>query len=259
MKVVIFAGGIGSRMGLDTVTVPKPMLNVGREPLIWHVMQRFAFYGFNDFVICLGFRGEVIKDYFMNFHNYKSDIEVNLGTGEIKKLVSTETDWRVTLVDTGNETYTAGRLRQIKRFVGQESFFLTYGDGVSDVNLTSELEFHKLHGKKATVLAVPAPSRFGELKISQSVSSQVSEFAEKPVAGQHLINGGYFILNHEVFDLAMDDSESWEEGPLQNLASEGELMAYEHHGFWRPCDTPSDRQLLENLYLSGKAPWLAYD
>ena len=256
MKVVIFAGGLGTRMGSDTSMVPKPMLQIGKEPLLWHVMQRYSKFGFKEFIICLGYQGQTIRDYFLNYQRNHGDIVVDIGNGVVELLTQCDEDWKVTLVDTGETTSTAGRLRRVKQYIEGSTFFLTYGDGLTDLDLMKELEFHNSHGATATVLAVPSPSRFGELEINPNNPSEVVVFAEKPSAGQHLINGGYFILNTSVFELSLTDTESWEEGPLRKLAEIGQLKSFKHVGFWQPCDTPSERKSLETLLLSGSAPWL---
>jgi glucose-1-phosphate cytidylyltransferase len=257
MKVVIFAGGLGTRMGADTALLPKPMVRIGSEPLLWHVMQRYAKFGFTDFIICLGHRGEKIREYFLNFNLYRSDLQIDLGSGVINQSAKKIIDWKVTLVDTGEFTSTAGRLRRIKNYIDEPMFFLTYGDGLSDINIDKELEFHRSHGLAATVLAVPSPSRFGELQTDLEDSSLVRSFAEKPNSGNHLINGGYFILNSSVFEMNLHDDESWEDGPLRTLAQSGELRAFTHNGFWQPCDTPAERNKLETVYSSKEAPWLS--
>ncbi len=253
MKVVILAGGLGTRIAEESDTKPKPMVEVGGRPLLWHIMRSYAHHGVNDFVICLGYKGYVIKEFFFNYHRHMSDLHIDLSTGEHRLVNSQAEDWRITLVDTGADTMTGGRLKRVKHLVDQDTFCLTYGDGLSNVDIGAEIAFHQKHGKKATVCAVQPPGRFGVLNMGNE--AQVSSFEEKPQDEIGWINGGFFVLEPTVFDTIEGDQTSWEREPLAELARQGELMAFQHHGFWRPCDTLRDKRELESLWNSGNAPW----
>ncbi|GAA6143328.1 glucose-1-phosphate cytidylyltransferase [Hydrogenophaga sp. 5NK40-0174] len=253
MKAVILAGGLGTRIAEESDTKPKPMVEIGGRPLLWHIMRSYAHHGVKDFVICLGYKGYVIKEFFFNYHRHMSDLHIDLSTGEHRLVNSQAEDWRITLVDTGAETMTGGRLKRVKHLVDQDTFCLTYGDGLSNVDIGAEIEFHRKHGKKATVCAVQPPGRFGVLNMGQE--QQVSSFEEKPQDEIGWINGGFFVLEPTVFDTIAGDQTSWEREPLGELARQGELMAFQHHGFWRPCDTLRDKRELESLWNSGNAPW----
>jgi glucose-1-phosphate cytidylyltransferase len=253
MKAVILAGGLGTRIAEESDTKPKPMVEVGGRPLLWHIMKIYAHHGVNDFVICLGYKGYVIKEFFFNYYRHMSDMRIDLRTGDAEILDSLAEDWRITLVDTGAETMTGGRLKRAAKYLDKETFCLTYGDGLSDVDIGAELAFHRSHGKLATVLAVQPPGRFGVLNLDPS--QQVTSFEEKPSDEIGWINGGFFILEPEAVDYVADDSISWERAPLMNLAKDGQLKAWQHHGFWQPCDTLRDKRELEQLWNAKQAPW----
>jgi glucose-1-phosphate cytidylyltransferase len=253
MKAVILAGGLGTRIAEESDTKPKPMVEVGGRPLLWHIMKIYAHHGINDFVICLGYKGYVIKEFFFNYYRHMSDMRIDLRTGDHQILNSQAEDWRITLVDTGAETMTGGRLKRVARFLDNETFCLTYGDGLSDVDIGAQLAFHREHGKLATVLAVQPPGRFGVLNVDSS--SRVSSFEEKPSDEIGWINGGFFVLEPAAIDYVDDDATSWERAPLMNIARDGQLAAYQHTGFWQPCDTLRDKRELEGLWSDGKAPW----
>lgn len=252
MKVVILAGGFGTRLSEETIVKPKPMVETGGKPILWHIMNIYDAYGFNEFVVALGYKGESIKEYFLNYHNLQSDLTVSLKTGEVTASKNCCRDWTVHLIDTGLNTMTGGRLYRLKDKLKGESFMLTYGDGVSNIDINKLLEFHKSHGKKATITAVKPSARFGGMKFN---GDRVIEFTEKPQAGEGWINGGFFVFEPEVFKYLSGDQTVLEKEPLENLAKDGQLMAYKHEGFWQCMDTLRDKQLLEKLWESGKAPW----
>lgn len=257
MKAVILAGGLGTRIAEESDTKPKPMVEVGGRPLLWHIMKIYASHGIKDFVVCLGYKGYVIKEFFFNYYRHMSDMSIDLRNGDHQILNSQAEDWRITLVDTGAETMTGGRLKRVAKYLDDETFCLTYGDGLSDVNIGAEVEFHKRHGKLATVLAVQPPGRFGVLNID--ANQKVSSFEEKPSDEIGWINGGFFILEPKAIDYVADDTTSWERAPLMNIARDGELAGFQHHGFWQPCDTLRDKRELEALWQSGKAPWRTWE
>lgn len=257
MKAVILAGGLGTRIAEESDTKPKPMVEIGGKPLLWHIMKMYAAHGINDFVVCLGYKGYVIKEFFFNYYRHMSDMVVDLGTGEHTILNSQAENWRVTLVDTGAETMTGGRLKRVAPYLGNDTFCLTYGDGLSNINISQELNFHRSHGKLATVAAVQPPGRFGVLNIQDN--RQVTSFEEKPSDEIGWINGGFFVLEPKVIDYIEDDTTSWERAPLANLAKDNELMAFHHNGFWQPCDTLRDKRELESLWNTGGAPWRVWD
>jgi len=253
MKVVIFAGGLGTRISEETSLRPKPMVEIGSMPILWHIMKSYSAHGFNDFVICCGYKGYVIKEYFANYFLHRSDVTINMANNHMQVHHQKAEAWKITLVDTGEETMTGGRLKRIKEYVADEpAFFATYGDGVSDVDIKATLAFHHKHGKWATITAVQPPGRFGVLNLQDS---QVIGFAEKPAGKEALINGGFFVLSPKCLDLIENDNTIWEQGPLTQLTQMGQLMAYEHIGFWQPMDTLRDKNYLEDLWNSGKAPW----
>ncbi|HUE99687.1 MAG TPA: glucose-1-phosphate cytidylyltransferase [Anaerolineales bacterium] len=252
MKVVILAGGLGTRLQEETVSKPKPMVEVGGKPLLWHIMNIYAAQGFNEFIIALGYRSEVIKSYFLNFHAYRKDLTISLHDGRIDIHDGESEDWIVHLVDTGISSQTGGRLKRLAKWLGNGTFMMTYGDGVGDVDLNKLIALHRASGTLATVTAVHPPSRFGELIIKEN---QVSHFDEKPQTGEGWINGGFFVLECPVLDYIEDDFTPWERAPLQRLAAEGQLNAYKHRGFWQSMDTLRDVQLLERLWAEGNAPW----
>ncbi len=253
MKAVILAGGLGTRIAEESDTKPKPMVEIGGKPLLWHIMRSYANHGVKDFVICLGYKGYVIKEFFFNYYRHMSDMTIDLATGDTQILNSQAEDWRITLVDTGPETMTGGRLKRVAPYLDNETFCLTYGDGLSDINIRGEIEFHRQHGKLATVAAVQPPGRFGVLNID--AQNAVSSFEEKPSDEIGWINGGFFVLEPEVIKYIEGDSISWEREPLMNLAKDGQLAAFHHTGFWQPCDTLRDKRELEALWSVDKAPW----
>jgi glucose-1-phosphate cytidylyltransferase len=253
MKAVILAGGLGTRFAEETSLRPKPMIEIGGRPILWHILKIYAAHGVNDFVICCGYKGYVIKEYFANYFLHMSDVTFDMRGNEMIVHEKRAEPWRVTLVDTGDDSMTGGRLKRVADHVKDEEFFLfTYGDGVGDINITGSIEFHRAHGKAATLTATYPPGRFGALHIE---SGQVTEFLEKPQGDGGMINGGYFVLSPRVLDYIEDDTTIWEQEPLRNLATDSELMAFEHHGFWQPMDTLRDKQHLEALWDGGKAPW----
>lgn len=253
MKAVILAGGLGTRISEETHLKPKPMIEIGGKPILWHIMKLYSAHGINDFVICCGYKGYVIKEYFANYFLHTSDVTFNMVDNSMEVHERHAEPWKVTLVDTGEATMTGGRLKRVSKYLeGEEAFCFTYGDGLSDVNIKALLDFHLQHGKQATVTAVQPPGRYGAI---QHHDKQVTGFAEKPRGDGGLINGGFFVLSPKVLDLIENDQSSWEGAPLESLASMGELMAFEHQGFWRPMDTLRDKTQLEELWSSGKAPW----
>jgi glucose-1-phosphate cytidylyltransferase len=255
MKAVILCGGLGTRLSEETQVRPKPMVEVGGRPILWHIMSLYARANVRDFELALGYKGEVIKDYFLNYHPRQSDITVSLKTGSVEYSNPTVEDWTVSLVDTGATTQTGGRLLRLKdRLKSGGSFMLTYGDGVSDVDLGALLKFHRSHGKHATVTAVRPPARFGDLQIGDG---RVTSFAEKPQTGEGWINGGFFVFEPAIFDYIANDETILERTPLEKLAQDGQLMAYQHAGYWQSMDTLRDKNALEAVWSSGKAPWLA--
>jgi len=252
VKVIILAGGFGTRLSEYTDTIPKPMLTVGGRPILWHIMRSYAHFGHKDFYLALGYKAEVIKEYFLHYRSLNADFTVDLSSGAVEPHQTDETDWRVTLVHTGLESMTGGRVKRMQSFIGNEPFMLTYGDGVADVDLEALLKFHRSHGKMVTVSAVHPGARFGELEMN---GNEVASFQEKPQTGQGWINGGYFIIEPEFFDLIEGDQTILEREPLEKAAALGELMAYHHDGYWQCMDTKRDRDHLEELWGSGKAPW----
>ncbi len=256
MKVVILAGGLGSRISEESHLRPKPMIEIGGLPILWHIMKIHSHFGLNDFVICCGYKGYMIKEYFANYYVHNSDVTFDLGDNTVKVHHAKAEPWKVTLVDTGEDTMTGGRLKRIQPYVGREDFCMTYGDGVADVNIKALIEFHKSHKKKATLTAVQPPGRFGALEIK---SGLVTQFREKPIGEGARINGGFFVLSPAVLDLIPGDSCIWERQPLEQLTAQGQLSAYSHDGFWQPMDTLRDKQLLEDLWKSGKAPWKVWE
>jgi glucose-1-phosphate cytidylyltransferase len=253
MKAVILAGGLGTRISEESHLKPKPMIEIGGKPILWHILKIYSSHGINDFIICLGYKGYVIKEYFANYFLHMSDVTFDISKNQMEVHSGKAEPWRVTLVETGEATQTGGRLREVRNFLsGDEDFCFTYGDGVSNVNLTKEIEFHRAHGKLATVCAVQPPGRYGAI-IKQG--KNVQGFQEKPPGDGAWINGGFFVLKPEVIDFIASETTPWEREPLEQLASCGELQAFEHHGFWQPMDTLRDKNQLEELWQSGKAPW----
>ncbi|QGQ98463.1 glucose-1-phosphate cytidylyltransferase [Paenibacillus psychroresistens] len=256
MKVVILAGGYGTRISEESHLKPKPMIEIGERPILWHIMKLYSNYGFNDFIICLGYKGFYIKEYFAHYFLHESDVTFDFRSGGDNLSVTHEHSaepWKVTLVNTGLDTMTGGRVKRIQKYINNEPFMLTYGDGVSDVNLKELTEFHHKHGKLATVTSVQPAGRFGALDISDS--HEVRGFHEKPKGDGTWINAGFFVLQPEIFDYIADDSTIFEKEPLEQLATDHSLMAYKHNGFWQPMDTLRDRNYLEDLWKTGKAPW----
>lgn len=252
MKVIILAGGFGTRLSEYTETIPKPMVTVGGRPILWHIMRTYAHFSHKDFYLALGYKAELIKEYFLHYRSLNADFTVDLATGSVSPHQTDDADWRVTLVHTGLESMTGGRVKRLQSFIGNEPFMLTYGDGVADIDVDALLKFHRSHGKMVTVTAVHPGARFGELMIE---SDQVRSFQEKPQMGQGWINGGYFVIQPEFFDLIASDATVLEREPLEQAAQMGELMAYRHEGFWQCMDTKRDRDSLEELWQSGKAAW----
>jgi glucose-1-phosphate cytidylyltransferase len=253
MKAVLLAGGLGTRISEETHLKPKPMIEIGGKPILWHIMKLYSAHGVNDFVICCGYKGYIIKEYFANYFLHMSDVTFDMASNKMEVHQRNAESWRVTLVDTGDDTLTGGRLRRVAPYIqNEEAFCFTYGDGVSDVDIAKSLAFHKQHGKLATITAVQPPGRYGAI---ERTNNQVTGFAEKPRGDGGLINGGFFVLSPKVLDLIEGDHTSWESEPLGQLAAQGEMMAFEHQGFWQPMDTLRDKNLLEELWDSGKAPW----
>ena len=254
MKAVILAGGMGTRLKEITEIKPKPLVEVGAHPILWHIMKLYSHHGVNDFIICLGYKGYLIKEYFANYSLHNSDVTFDMRSGECKVHQNNSEDWRVTLVDTGEQTMTGGRLKRVGHHLKDEdSFCATYGDGVSDVDIKALIAFHKGHGKRATLTAARPPARFGALEISDTGS--VRSFQEKPIGDNAYINGGFFVLSTTVLDYIEGDSSIWEREPLEKLAREDQLKAFRHDGFWHPMDTLRDQQHLDDLWRSGKAGW----
>ena len=252
MKVIILAGGFGTRLSEYTESLPKPMIRIGGKPILWHIMKTFADFGHIDFYVALGYKAELIKEYFLHYRTLNADFTVDLGTGIVNSHQLDEVDWKVTLVNTGQNSMTGGRVKRMKSYIGNETCLLTYGDGLSDIDLDQLITFHKSHGKMVTVTAVHPGARFGELEMK---GEQVTSFQEKPQTGQGWINGGYFVIEPEFFDLIQDDKTILERGPLERVAQSGELMAFQHQGFWHCMDTKRDLDNLEEFWNSGKAPW----
>jgi glucose-1-phosphate cytidylyltransferase len=253
MKAVILAGGLGTRISEETHLKPKPMVEIGGRPILWHIMKMYSAHGVNDFVICCGYKGYVIKEYFANYFLHMSDVTFDMSKNEMEVHQRKAEPWRVTLVDTGDDTLTGGRLKRVAEYIrNEDSFCFTYGDGVSDVDISATIAFHKNHGKMASVTAVQPPGRYGALERS---GAKVTGFTEKPRGDGALINGGFFVLSPRVLDLIDGDRTSWEGEPLTKLAQMGEMMAFEHSGFWQPMDTLREKNMLEDLWSAGRAPW----
>lgn len=254
MKAVILAGGLGTRIAEESDTKPKPMVEIGGKPLLWHIMKIYAHHGVNDFVICLGYKGYIIKEFFFNYYRHMSDLKIDLRTGDHQIVNSQAEDWRITLIDTGAETMTGGRVKRIAQHLDNETFCMTYGDGLSNLDITAEIAFHRTHGKLATVCAVQPPGRFGVLNMV-GADRIVSSFKEKPDDEIGWINGGFFILEPGAIEYIAGDKTSWEQEPLAALAQDRQLAAFHHKDFWRPCDTLRDKRELEHLWAKGNAPW----
>lgn len=253
MKAVILAGGLGTRISEETHLKPKPMIEIGGKPILWHIMKLYSAHGINDFIVCCGYKGYVIKEYFANYFLHMSDVTFDMRNNEMEVHQKKAEPWRVTLVDTGEDTMTGGRLKRVQDYIkDEEAFCFTYGDGVADVDVTRLVAFHKAHGKLATVTAVQPPGRYGALSMEQD---QVMGFIEKPKGDGGWINGGFFVLSPECLKYIDGDQSSWEGAPLTQLARDGQLMAFKHAGFWQPMDTLREKNMLEDLWQSGKAPW----
>jgi glucose-1-phosphate cytidylyltransferase len=252
VKVIILAGGFGTRLSEYTDNIPKPMVTVGDRPIIWHIMKTYACFEHNDFYLALGYKAESIKEYFLNYNNLNSDFTVDLTSGNVESHKSESVDWQVTLVNTGLETMTGGRIKRLKSFIGDETFMLTYGDGVANVDIDALLKFHKNHGKMVTLTAVRPPARFGDLEFD---GDRISSFKEKSQLHEGWINGGFFVCEPEIFNLIDNDAQMFEREPLERAAKSGELMAYKHHEFWHCMDTKRDRDLLELMWKQGDTPW----
>ncbi|TCL36119.1 glucose-1-phosphate cytidylyltransferase [Anaerospora hongkongensis] len=254
MKVVILAGGYGTRISEESHLKPKPMIEIGERPILWHIMKLYSHYQFNDFIICLGYKGHMIKEYFANYFLHGSDVTFDLANNSTSTHSSTEVEpWKVTLANTGLDTLTGGRIKRIQKYIGNETFMLTYGDGVADINIEELVAFHKSHGKLATVTAVQPSGRYGVLGLNEDAS--VLEFIEKPKTLDAWVNGGFFVLEPEIFEYLEGDQTSFEGHPLTELAEAGQIMAYNHSGFWKCMDTQRDKIILESLWASGQAPW----
>jgi glucose-1-phosphate cytidylyltransferase len=254
MKTVILAGGLGTRIAEESATKPKPMIEIGGKPILWHIMKMYSAHGLNDFIICCGYKGYVIKEYFANYFLHMSDVTFDMTNENSFKVHQKYAEpWKITLIDTGENTLTGGRLGRVKQYLDlNEDFCFTYGDGVGDINIRNLIAFHQKHGRQATVTAVQPPGRFGALDIDED---NVKQFIEKPHGDGMFINGGFFVLSPKVIDLIADDNTIWEKSPLETLAKSGQLKAFKHHGFWQPMDTLRDKQLLEDLWASGNSPW----
>lgn len=257
MKAVILAGGLGTRLSEETSLKPKPMVEIGGMPILWHIMKSYSAHGVNDFIICCGYKGYVIKEYFANYFLHMSDVTFDMRNNKMEVHQKRAEPWTVTLVDTGESSMTGGRLNRVRKYIeNDDAFCFTYGDGVGDIDISASIEFHKQHGKAATLTATFPPGRFGALDMKQG---RVLNFKEKPKGDGAMINGGFFVLSPKVLQHLKGDDTVWEQQPLQQLAEDGELMAFEHHGFWQPMDTLRDKHLLEELWASGKAPWKKWD
>jgi glucose-1-phosphate cytidylyltransferase len=253
MKVIILAGGFGTRLSEETVLKPKPMVEIGGKPILWHIMNIYAAFGLNEFIVALGYKGEFIKEYFLNFYAINNDITIDLATGKTAVHEGNQPNWKIHLVDTGLYTQTGGRLKRLRKWIAKDdTFMLTYGDGVADINLKALLEFHKSHDKIATVTTVRSPARFGRIAFK---GEQITDFYEKPQSAEGWINGGFFVLNPKAIDYIENDETIWERSPIEQLARDGQLMGYRHNGFWSCMDTLKEKNLLEELWNSGKAPW----
>ena len=257
MKAVILAGGLGTRISEETHLKPKPMIEIGGKPILWHIMKMYSAHGVNEFVICCGYKGYVIKEYFANYFLHTSDVTFDMTTNTMQVHERHAEPWKVTLVDTGEHTMTGGRLKRVLPYLqGEDAFCFTYGDGVSDVDISKLIAFHRAHGKAATVTAVQPPGRYGALNI---VGEQVAGFMEKPRGDGAMINGGFFVLSPSVIERIEDDGTTWEQEPLMGLAKDGQLMSFKHDGFWQPMDTLREKNLLEELWSSGQAPWKSWE
>ena len=256
MKVVILAGGLGTRLSEETVVKPKPMVEIGEYPIMWHIMKIYSHYGYNDFIVCLGYKGYIIKEYFVNYYLHNSDFTLRLKNNEIRYENSNVENWAITLVDTGLNTQIGGRIKRIEKYVEGETFMVTYGDGLSNINVSELVKFHKNNKKMTTITAVMPPGRFGALKIDGNIVTKVTE---KPKGDNSWINGGFFVLEPAIFDFIKGDDTIWEREPLETIAKKGELAAFKHKGFWHAMDTLRDRNELNDLWKSGTAPWKVWN
>ena len=252
MKAIILAGGLGTRLSEETTSKPKPMVEIGSRPVLWHIMKLYSYHGVNDFIVCLGYKGFMIKEYFANYFLHMSDVTFDMANNKMEIHEANAEPWRVTLVDTGENVMTGGRMKRVASYIGEDNFCFTYGDGVADVNIKELIKFHKTQGTLATVTSVQPPGRFGELDITHG---KITAFKEKPQGDGASISGGFFILSPRVLDYIKNDNTVWEKEPLEKLANEGQLSAYQHNGFWQPMDTLRDKIMLDELWASGKAPW----
>jgi glucose-1-phosphate cytidylyltransferase len=259
MKTLILAGGLGSRLGEETQRIPKPMVEIGNYPILWHIMKIYSHYGFNDFIILTGYKGHVIKDFFLNYYNRYSDITIDMSNNDVQIHKMRTEPWTVTMLYTGQIAMTGARIKMAQKYIGKEPFMLTYGDGVADINISKLIENHKKSGKLVTLAAIQPTGRFGALDILED--NTISSFREKPTGGGNWINGGFFVCENKAFDYIKPDDPSvvWEQNPLQNLAKDGQLNAYKHLGFWHPMDTLKDKQDLTELWVTHKAPWMVWD
>lgn len=253
MKVVILAGGMGTRLSEETVSIPKPMIEIGGKPILWHIMKIYSSFGYNDFIICLGYKGYMVKEYFSHYFLHMNDITINMANSEVETHTKFSEPWKVTLVDTGQNTMTGGRLKRVEKYVGQETFMMTYGDGVGNVNIKELVAAHKKNNKLATITAVQPTGRFGALDLHDN--NMVRAFYEKPIGDRTWVNGGFFVLEPQVFKYIKDDSTTWEKDPLEKLGQDNQMVAFKHSGFWKPMDTMRDKSELEIMWQSGKAPW----
>lgn len=257
MKVVILAGGLGTRLSEETVIKPKPMVEIGGKPILWHILKIYSYFGFNDFIVCLGYKGYLIKEYFLNYSLHMSDVTIDIKNNKIETHRNFSEPWRISLIDTGDNTMTGGRLKKIRSYIGNERFMITYGDGVSNVNIAELLKFHVSKKKIGTVTAIRPPGRFGVLRIQDD--SNITSFLEKPMGDGGYVNGGFFVFEPELFDYLKDDTTILEREPLELLAKEGQLNAFKHEGFWYAMDTLRDKNHLENEWATGKAAWKLWD
>jgi glucose-1-phosphate cytidylyltransferase len=256
MKTVILAGGFGSRLSEETTIRPKPMVEIGGRPILWHIMKIYNYYGHSEFGIAMGYKAEIIKDYFLNYYYQQFNLAIDLHNGKIEPEIESRENWKVFLADTGNDSMTGGRIKKMKQWIGNETFLMSYGDGVSNVNINEVIKFHKSHGKLVTLTAVRPPSRFGSLNLNNDL---VIDFVEKPHLGEGWINGGFFVVEPEALDYIEGDQTIWEREPLETISREGQLTAYQHNGYWQCMDTLRDQQNLDNLWQTGKAPWKIWD
>ena len=257
MKCVILAGGMGTRLAEETSTRPKPMVSIGERPILWHLMKLYTHHGVNDFIICLGYKGYLIKEYFANYHLHGADVTIDLVDNKMEYHHRRNEPWRITLVETGEQTMTGGRIKRVRQYLDPEApFCMTYGDGLSNIDITAEIAFHRQHGLKATVACVRPPARFGSIVLE---GTKITEFVEKPQTESGLINGGFFVLDPSALDLVKDDTTIWEREPMEKLAESGQLAAWQHDGFWQPMDTLRDRLNLTRLWETGMAPWKAWE